>query len=309
MLAPIAMALMLRHRGVAVAALLGLVGLAGEIQGFGRYEEHHRSFFGVTHLTTVHPEALGPTRIMVHGTTLHGAQALSPARRCQPTSYYATGTVIGTAFRIQQALHPSLRYGAVGLGAGTVATFVRPGDRMRFFEIDPLVARTSLDPENFSFVPGCAKGPVDVVLGDARLSLAKEKAGAFDLLLVDAFSSDSVPTHLLTVEALRTYLHVTAPDGVIVLHLSNRNLDLAPAAAAAAKAVGAASLLGEHWVDEQVSPYVETGGIVLLVARTPEPLGPYRQLAEWKDQRPAARPWTDDYTNVWGAMIARYRPN
>lgn len=306
-LAPVAMAVMLRNRGLAVTGLLALVALAAETQGYGRYEAHHRSFFGVTHLTTVHPDELGPTRIMVHGTTLHGAQALAPALRCRPTAYYATSTVIGTVFRTEQTAKPALRMAAVGLGAGTVATFVRPRDRMRFFEIDPEVVRISWDPANFSFVNGCAKGPVDVVLGDARLSLAKEPDNAFDLVLVDAFSSDSVPTHLLTVEALRGYLRVIKPDGVILLHLSNRNLALTGPATAAARDAGAVSLAGEHWKGPSTSDYAETGGLVLLVARNTRALDRYRGLPEWKPPVPSARAWTDDYTNVWGAMIDQWR--
>ena len=307
MLAPVAMALLLRERGLAVAALMATVAIAGEVQGFGRYQEHHRSFFGVTHLTTIQPPELGETRIMVHGTTLHGAQPLSPALRCRPTAYYSHDTVIGTVFRTEQDVRPAMRIGAVGLGAGTVATFVRASDRMRFYEIDRTVADLALDPDRFSFVRGCAKGPVDLILGDARLSLAKEPDRAFDLLLVDAFSSDSVPTHLLTVEALRGYLRVIRPDGAILLHLSNRNLELLGPAAAAARAAGAKVLGGEHWVDPSVSPYAETGGIVLLVTRDQAVLDRYVGNHEWTAPPAGPRAWTDDYTNVWGAMLARFK--
>ena len=306
MFAPVVMAVMLRDRPGSVALLFAGLALAGEVQGVGRYREHHRSFFGVIHITEIEPRALGPARIMVHGTTLHGAQALSPRRRCQATTYYAPPTVIGTVFHREQARGP-LRIGVVGLGAGTVATFVRPGDSLRFFEIDPLVARLTLDPAHFSFVHGCAKGPVDVVLGDARLSLAREPAHSYDLLMVDAFSSDSVPTHLLTVEALRGYLRLLRPGGVVLLHLSNRNLELTGPAAAAAKAAGAAVLKGEHWVDEATSPYVESAGIVLIAAPDPRSLDRYRGDRQWSPKVRAARAWTDDYTNVWGAMVARFR--
>jgi spermidine synthase len=306
-LAPIAVALLLSHRGIAVAILIGVLALAAEIQGFGRYDEHHRSFFGVTHLTVVEPAELGPTRIMVHGTTLHGAQPLEPEGRCITTTYYAPRTGIGQVFRAEQAARPAMRIGAVGLGTGTVAAFVRPTDSIRFYEIDPLVGRLAFDPARFTFTTGCAKGPVDLVIGDARLSLVKEPDASFDLLLVDAFSSDSVPTHLMTAEALKTYLRVVGPDGVVLLHLSNRNLELTGPAAAAAKAVGAAALKGEHWVEEGVSPYKETGSIVMLVAAKPETLDRYRGVTEWSEPTPSRRAWTDDYTNVWGAMIARIR--
>jgi len=306
-LAPVTVALILQHRGLAVAALLGAVALAAEIQGFGRYEEHHRSFFGVTHLTRVTVPGMGQTRIMVHGTTLHGAQALDPEQRCRATAYYAPTTAIGTVFRIEQTAKPALRFGAVGLGTGTVATFVRANDEMRFFEIDPMIARISLNPDNFSFVGECAQGPVSLVLGDARLSLTREPAGAFDLLLIDAFSSDSVPTHLLTVEALREYMRVVAPDGVVLLHLSNRNLELTGPAAAAAQAIGAHALRGVHWIEAGVSSYVEAGGEVMVLAHDPAVLDRYRYRPEWPVPEPSRRPWTDDYTNVWGAMVARLR--
>jgi spermidine synthase len=305
MFAPVVMAVMLRDRTIAVTLLMAGLALAGQMQGIGRYREHHRSFFGVIHITEVNPPGQGLTRIMVHGTTLHGAQAQRPALKCRPTSYYAPGTVIGTVFHREEARGP-LRIGAVGLGAGTVASFVRPQDSMRFFEIDPLVARLTLDPKHFGFVHGCARGPVDVVLGDARLSLAREPAHSYDLLLLDAFSSDSVPTHLLTVEALRGYLRLIKPGGVVRLHLSNRNLELTGPAAAAAKAAGGFVLKGEHWVDAGTSPYVESPGIVLLVAADPHALDRYRGDRQWSPEVRPARAWTDDYTNVWGAMLARF---
>lgn len=306
LLAPALMAVMVRERAWAVALLYAGMALAGEVQGLGRYREHHRSFFGVVHITEVEPRGVGPIRIMVHGTTLHGAQRLAPARRCEATAYYTPRTLIGRVFQAEQARKPGLRMGAVGLGAGTVATFVRPSDSMRFFEIDPLIARLTFDPAYFSFVNGCAKGPVDVVLGDARLSMTREPSGAYDLILVDAFSSDSVPTHLLTVEALRGYLRLLAPGGVVLLHLSNRNLELVGPASAAARALGVHALAGEHWVAEGISPYVEAAGIVLLVAPDARSLERYRAQPDWKAPEPTAA-WTDDRTNVWGAMIARYR--
>ena len=306
LLAPTVIAVMLRRRAVAVTVLFAALALAAEVQGIGRYKEHHRSFFGVMHLADIQVRGLGPTRIMVHGTTLHGVQAQDRARRCQPTAYYAPASIIGSIFAKERARGPR-RMGIVGLGAGTVAGFVRPGDSMRFFEIDPLVARITLDPAYFSFVHGCAKGPVDVVLGDARLSLAREPAAAYDLLMIDAFSSDSVPTHLLTVEAIRGYLRLVKPDGVLLLHLSNRNLELVGPAAAAVKAAGASALKGVHWVDAATSPYLESPGIVLLAAPNPRTLDRYRNDREWTPTVRRTRAWTDDYTNVWGAMIARFR--
>jgi SAM-dependent methyltransferase len=302
---PAFMAVMLARRPAVSAALLGAMVLAVMLPGAGTHDEFHRSFFGVVRLTDT-KTPVGPVRIMVHGTTLHGAQVLTPKLKCLATAYYAPEGVIGQAVFIEQARHPSMRFAVVGLGAGTTATFTRPTDKMRYFEIDPMMGAIAFDPRKFSFVKGCAQGPVDVVLGDARLSLATEKPGAYDFILVDAFNSDSVPTHLLTVEAMRLYLRLLAPDGVIVLHLSNRNLDLAGPAAAAARAAGAGGVLyGEHWTTRALPSYLETGGMALVVAKKARTLDPYRVHANWRRPIPSGwRPWTDDYTNVWGALIA-----
>ncbi|HEY2359258.1 MAG TPA: fused MFS/spermidine synthase, partial [Phenylobacterium sp.] len=184
-----------------------------------------RSFFGVVRQSETQVPALGgPVRMLSHGTTLHGAQAADPRWRCNPLVYYATSSPIGQVFLAQQREKPALRIGAVGLGTGSVSAYVRPGDRLTFFEIDPLVIRISSDPAHFSYTTRCAKGPVDYVLGDARLTLAEQPTDLFDILLIDAFSSDAVPTHLLTEEAVRGYLTHIKPDGVLILHLSNRNL-------------------------------------------------------------------------------------
>lgn len=310
-IAPAVMAVMLARRPMVSAALLGAMVLAVELPAAGTHDEFHRSFFGVVRLTDA-KTPVGPVRVMVHGTTLHGAQVLAPKLRCLATAYYAPEGLIGQAVFAEQARHPSLRFAIVGLGAGTTATFTRPTDKMRYFEIDPMMVGIALDPHKFTFVKGCAEGPVDVVLGDARLSLAKERAGAYDFILVDAFNSDSVPTHLLTVEALRLYLRLLSPDGVIVLHLSNRTLDLAGPAAAAAWDAGAGGVLyGEHWTLQDVPSYLETGGLALIVAKDARTLDPYRVHADWRHPIPGGwRPWTDDYTNVWGAFLAGLqRPN
>src|SRR3569833_544826 len=195
---------------------------------------------------------------MVHGSPLPGAQAQSPAQRCIPTTYYGPGTPIATTIRTVQALHPAMTKGAVGLGTGTVAAFTRPTDTLRFFEIDPLMVKIATNPANFSFVNGCAKGQVSVTLGDARLSLEKVPDHSYDLLLVDAFSSDSVPTHLLTAEAIRRYLRVVKPDGVVLLHLSNRNLELEGPAAASVRLAGGAPVVQNYYTSAP-SVSVESG--------------------------------------------------
>jgi len=192
----------------------------------------------------------------------------------------------------------------VGLGAGSLATYTRIGDRLRFFEIDPMVERIARDPRYFTYLSGCARGSVDVVLGDARLSMAYEPARSYDLVVIDAFSGDSVPTHLLTAEALRVYARILKPDGVLLLHISNRNLTLEPAAAATARTVGGVPFF------QDFRPTADRGGLpsapvnAMLIGRSREALAPFLVDARWKpaDDR-GHRGWTDDYTNVTGAIV------
>jgi SAM-dependent methyltransferase len=264
-----------------------------------------RSFFGVHRVTSSSDAALGgETHLLFHGTTIHGAQPQSEARQCIATTYYASATPIGQVVTSVLTHHRSARIGVVGLGSGTLATYTRAGDRMRFFEIDPEVERIARDPRYFTYLSGCAKGAVDVVLGDARLTLAREKPGSYDLLLLDAFSADSVPTHLLTMEAMRTYLRVIKPHGVILLHLSNRNLSLEAPAAAAAREIGAAALM------QKFSPPARTYAIAaaptqaMLLARSTRDLAGFRSDPRWHSARDqGVRAWSDDYTNVFGALL------
>jgi SAM-dependent methyltransferase len=278
-----------------------------------------RSFFGVlrqSRLTvprtwpTPPPEMAnfsgGEVRLLAHGTTLHGAQAVNPHYRCKPLVYYAAETPIGQVFTASQAARPALRIGAVGLGTGSVAAYVRPADHLTFFEIDPLVIKIAHDSGDFDYTTKCAKGPVDFVLGDARLTLEKQPKDEFDILLIDAFSSDAVPAHLLTVEAVKAYLTHIKPDGVLVLHLSNRNLDLNAPAMAVAQAAGGYALLQEHRIPSNSPSMWESSEDALIIARSPAALATYAADSRWTPSQPdLVRPWTDDYTNLIGAMLRR----
>jgi len=274
-----------------------------------------RSFFGVLKQSeTFVPSLHGKVRMLAHGSTLHGAEAENPAYACRPLVYYATTTPIGQVFLGEQAAKPAMNIGAVGLGSGSVAAYVRPSDRLAFFEIDPLVIKVSTDPRHFAYTTRCAKGPVRYVVGDARLTVARQPPASFDLLLIDAFSSDSVPTHLLTVEALRTYLTKLKPDGVIILHLSNRNLELNRPAMAVARAAGGAALI-QHYrpadADRGGWPSPEDA---VIVAKSPAALSAFKADPRWRlaDAR-GVRPWTDDYVNLvgalWRRMLEKLDPN
>ena len=299
-------AFLLRGKGLIYAVLILAMGLISYQQLFKGQRQAYRSFFGEVQLVRVAAPIYGVVKIMVHGSTLHGAQAQNPSQRCIPTTYYGPGTPIATTIRTVQALHPSMRMGAVGLGTGTVAAFTRPSDTLQFFEIDPLMVRIAFDPSKFSFVRGCAQGKVGVTLGDARLSLEKIPDHSYDLLLVDAFSSDSVPTHLLTAEAIRTYLRVIKPDGVVLLHLSNRNLELEGPAAASVRLAGGAPVVQDYY-SWATSVYVESGAQAILAARDRKTLSPFIARSDWKPATIVARPWTDDYVNVFGALVGRIR--
>jgi spermidine synthase len=216
-------------------------------------------------------------------------------------------TPIGQTFQFVQGRTTGARLGVVGLGAGAVSPYVRAGDSLRFFEIDPLVARFARDPRYFTYMSTCAQGPVDVKLGDARLTLGAEPAASagdgYDLLLIDAFSSDSVPTHLLTVEAVRTYLDRLAPDGLLVLHLSNRHLELQRAATATVQAAGAHALLQNYKRPEGVGGAAESSD-VLVTSRSVAALEALAADPRWRAAPQATgRPWTDDYVNLLGALI------
>jgi SAM-dependent methyltransferase len=271
--------------------------------------ETWRSFFGVLKRSeTISPALGGPVYMLAHGTTLHGAQARDPRFRCQPLVYYTARTPIGQVFRGKQAQAANLRIGAVGLGTGSVAAYVRPGDHLTFFEIDPLVVKISSNPANFSYTTQCAKGPIDYVIGDARLTVAKQPAESFDILLIDAFSSDAVPAHLLTVEAVRGYLGKLKPDGVLILHLSNRNLDLMGPAQAVARAAGGWALVQNYGPKGDYLDGWDSPEDVVIVARNHAALAPFLAAGQWRTADPfKARPWTDDYTNLAGALYAKLK--
>ncbi len=212
--------------GIAVAALL--VAFAPS------HLERVRTFYGITE---VRSDRDGQARTEIHGTTLHGLQFLD-SRSAQPTSYFVRSGPLGDVFDQLAARRPGpARIAIVGLGIGTIAAYERPGDAMTYFEVDPAVVAIAQDTRYFSYLAD-APSPPRVVLGDGRLSLEAQGQRAFDLVILDAFSSDSVPAHLLTREAMRAYERTLASGGVMAFQLTNRHFDLAPAVAATARSVG-----------------------------------------------------------------------
>lgn len=219
-----------------LAAVVGLALYAQMLRLAHDYRLVARNFYGTVKVKEERGDgdAAGARLLLIHGSITHGVQLLGGDRRREGTAYYGPHTGIGIALR-EWKPNESRRIGVVGLGAGTLATYGRSGDSFRFYEINPLVAEIAR--RDFSFLAD-SPARVDLVVEDARLALEREESQEFDLLAVDAFSSDSVPAHLLTLEAFELYFRHLQPDGVLAFHVSNRYLDLAALVGAAARATG-----------------------------------------------------------------------
>ena len=254
-------------------------------------EFRDRSFFGVTEVL-VSPD--GELTLLMNGTTVHGSQANDPAKRRTPQSYYVQAGPVGDLFRI--AGNGSEREVAIaGLGGGALATYSDASTQMTFFEIDPVVIQVASDPQFFTYLLDAPRRPT-VVEGDARLSFEEETAGRYDVVIMDAFSSDSVPVHLLTMEAIADEIRITKPDGLLVFHVSNRYYNLTPAIAAAVTDQGLTILEKWHQVGEKKEAG-ETPSHWLAASRDAATLDELR-AAGWTAVGPADRPFTDDYADL-----------
>ncbi|HWF11448.1 MAG TPA: fused MFS/spermidine synthase [Bryobacteraceae bacterium] len=267
---------------------------------FGRILYTERSFFGVSRVTN---DAANEYRSLFHGGTVHGIQSLDPARGREPLAYYTKSGPVGQVF-------DSGRAGAVaivGLGAGAMACYMQPGQPLTYYEIDPSIGRIASDPNYFTFLSQCAP-QANVVLGDARLSLRNAPDHEYGLIILDAFSGDSIPIHLLTREALRLYLMKLAPGGLLVFHISNRYLDLAPTLGAQARDAGLASLVRDDTAVPQAE--IDRGKLAskwAVMARQAADFGGLASDARWTpiETEAGVRVWTDDYSNLLG--IIRWR--
>jgi SAM-dependent methyltransferase len=280
-----------------MAATLALAGYLGyEIREFRSGSRLLvRNFYGALRVNDEGDDvAEAAVRKLTHGTINHGEEFLGPGRHMQPTTYYGYKTGIGLAIMEAQR-RLGLRVGVIGLGTGTIAAYGRPGDVYRFYEINPLVieiARTQ-----FRFVPD-SKAKVEVVLGDARLSLEREAPQHYDILAVDAFSSDSIPIHLLTRESFALYFRHLQPGGVLAVHVSNKHLALGPVVDMAAHALGKHDVLIDTDDDEENAVFGATW--VLVSARQSFFDYPFIFKAGTPVERNAGlRMWTDDYSNLF----------
>jgi hypothetical protein len=269
-----------------------------------------RSFFGVHKILETSD---GQYNVLMHGTTIHGAQKIRNADgtavegRPEPITYYHDDGGIGRAIAaIRVRKGAPLRVAAIGLGTGTLACQMQTGEQWRFFEIDQSIVDIARDPKKFSYLAHCAP-KLEPVMGDARLTFAKEPDGAYDLIIVDAYSSDSIPIHLATEEAMAIYKAKLAPHGAVLMHVSNRHLELASVVVGIADANDLKS-----WVYEEDSgrddEYIFATEVVVS-AREEADVGALASDDKWELREPDddSRVWTDDYSNILGAVMRRLR--
>ncbi len=291
----------------AAAALAGLMLLPSTAQP----ELVKRSFFGVHRVLNAQD---GQFRLLSHGTTVHGAQRIAgPGHTAgqQPvpaTYYHPQGPMAQTANAARTNRGPGNTFtaGVVGLGAGAFACHARQGEDWRFFEIDPAVVRIAQDPRYFTFMSSCQPDE-EVIIGDARLTVAREPEDTFDYLLIDAFSSDTVPVHLMTVDAMRLFLSRVSENGLLVLHVSNRYLDLEPVLEAAVAEIGNGTAAVRIADRTRSGNYDAVPSQVVVVGKSEAAL---QNIGRWEHMQrlgtPSVAPWTDDYSNIVTALIRKF---
>jgi len=264
-----------------------------------------RSFFGVYRITREDGPGGGYHRLE-HGTTLQGMQSLDPHRRREPLTYYHPTGPLGQVFKHFAAATPRLRrVGVIGLGTGTMACYASPGQAWTFYEIDPLIRRLATDRRYFTYLRDCLE-TYAIVMGDARLSLAHAPDASYDLLIVDAFSSDAIPIHLLTREALRLYFAKVAEGGLLAFHISNRYLRLAPVLAAIAQQNGLSGVQGRDLHLSQAQQHQgKSASHWVILAQRPEDLDPLtREDTRWRplNTQPGVKAWTDDFSDLLSVL-------
>jgi len=256
-----------------------------------------RNFYGVLRVQEFGRGTSNFHRSLIHGTIMHGTQYLDPAFERQPTSYYTQSSGVGRAL---ESLHPTLKplkVGVIGLGAGTIASYGSKGDVYRFYDINPAVV--GIARRDFTFL-GKSDATIEIALGDARLNLEREPAHGFDVLAIDAFSSDAIPVHLITSEALRVYRRHMKPGGIIAFHVTNRYLNLVPVVQQLAEAQGLRAVL---IADDGDGEFASRSDWVLLSENEKAlEAGPIDDVAEAIEPPAESRLWTDDFNNIFQVL-------
>jgi hypothetical protein len=281
---------------------LGAVFLATSLVAFGEREVLYanRTFFGVQR---VEVDPAQGVHLLLHGRIAHGAQSLDPSRREEPLTYYTRSGPLGQIVEAYRAAETDRRVAVIGLGTGSMACYSEPGEAWTFYELDPEIERIARDPRLFTYLRDC--GPeARVVLGDARISLGEASGERYGLLAVDAFTSDAIPVHLLTREAIQLYLNRLAPGGVLAFHISNTYVDLHPVLAGLATDLGLVAVARD---DDGPMSSAETGKFAsdwVALGRDERDVAPLLDDPRWYRMRalPGGRVWTDDFSNLLSAL-------
>jgi SAM-dependent methyltransferase len=286
------------QRSIWFAGAAGLLLLAG----YGAHESwlelrfattEARNFYGTLLVEDLKDDE-HKVRQLSHGTITHGIQIVDSGFRQVATTYYGRESGVGLTYRILET-HGPVKMGVVGLGAGTLAAYGRGGDTIRFYDLNPLVIKIAR--QNFTFLSDCA-AHTDVVLGDARLSLANEPSQQFDILVIDAFAGDAIPVHLLTRQAFDIYWRHLKPNGVLAVHVSNQYLNLAPIVALDARTRSIPVWQVENDAEDNLDIYSAT---YVLASKRPgffdDPL--FHDRLETVEIPKNLQPWTDDFTSLW----------
>lgn len=283
---------------------LGAVMLAtGSYTGpYGDLIHTERSFFGVYRIMLDESERY---HLLFHGTTLHGIQSLEEARRREPLAYYYPTGPAGQVFKDLAKTGFHGRVGIVGLGAGSMACYGTAGQQFTFYEIDPLVARIARDSRLFTYLRDCPP-EVGIVLGDARLTLAGAPDAYYGLFVLDAFSSDAIPTHLLTREALELYLSKLAPGGILLFHISNRHFELETVLAQLASSLNLKALIrNDASISDSEARQGKEPSRWVVMATGAFSLAPYVADPRWRwlKVNGNGKVWTDDYSDIWQVLM------
>ena len=280
-----------RRFGICVLLMLAVYAAVGG-RAYVDVAYASRTFFGTYRVVSGDDP---PSYTLLHGTTIHGRQKVGSS---EPLTYYYPNSVVAQIWESRPA-GTSDSVGAVGLGIGTLASYARPGEQWTFYEIDPEVERIARDPRYFTHLARCG-ARCQVVIGDARLTL-QQRSDVHDVIVLDAFSSDAIPIHLLTREAIEVYFSRLKPDGMLAIHISNQHLNLRPVVAGV---MGELGLVGRAQVQETAGRSKdEYGSHWAVLARSAEALGTLATDTRWTELRPDdARVWTDDFSNVWSVI-------
>jgi hypothetical protein len=258
-----------------------------------------RNFFGTTRVTT---DSIGKINSFYSGNTVHGRQFVDQSRRCEPLSYHHENGPLGQVMAVFNAAPANPRVAVIGLGAGAMASYSKPDQQWTFYEINPDVISIARNSQYFTYLQNCASGSLSVVEGDARLSLQNAPAGHYGLIVFDAFSSDAIPVHLVTQQALDLYLSKLAERGILVFHVSNRSLDLKPILADLAESrkllcIGFDDLKPDSVEGKDPSQWV-------VMARSSPEISNLSINSQWKPLNPSGgrRVWSDDFSNIVRAI-------